>query len=467
MTRALSLSDIQISRSSYVDPNGFVFGIDGGIYRAIRPDVEGFYRQLITQEPINELVRQSALIDSQTTDWVIPEVGISLVLKHPRIDPANYCVEWCPSMLKDAALTLLNLADRCSALGYVLQDAYPWNILFDGTRPVHVDLTSIVPAKNDLIWPAFQQFLSFFLYPLELCAMGKGDIARLLLYDHINGITLRQLQSNVSCGYIVSHPFTWLGRNISIWSDQFLQNQITLKQKLRNVIANTKSCEDSKLRTRFMHNLKCKVSRIRVGRPHGNWVKYYGEIEGASQDKIQNVEKLLTRLKPKRVLDVGSNTGRYSILAAKAGAQVIALDSNEECIDALYQEAKDKSYSILTLVGDILHPTPAFGFMGDQFPSSIDRLKSEVVLCLGLMHHLHITGRQSFSNIAALLNRLASRAVIFEYVSKEDGNIQLIDHGRPITYCFDEVRQSLEQYFRVSEHPSDRATRKLLLCERV
>ena len=95
-----------------------------------------------------------------------------LVLAHDEIAPLNYCTEWCPSMLKDAALATLALAIELLEHDSALQDAYPWNVVFKGTRPVFVDFTSIAPADATMIWPAYQQFLSFFLYPLELCSFG-------------------------------------------------------------------------------------------------------------------------------------------------------------------------------------------------------------------------------------------------------------------------------------------------------
>ena len=42
----LSLSEIQVSSSSYVDPNGFVFTYNDQIFRAIRPGPDKFYGSL-------------------------------------------------------------------------------------------------------------------------------------------------------------------------------------------------------------------------------------------------------------------------------------------------------------------------------------------------------------------------------------------------------------------------------------
>jgi len=96
----------------------------------------------------------------------------------------------------------------------------------------------------------------------------------------------------------------------------------------------------------------------------------------------------------------------------------------------------------------------------------VERFRSEVVLCLAVMHHLHINGRQSFDRIARLMDALSQKAVIFEYVDRTDDNIHLLDHGRNIEYDLERVSGELSRYFTVTPFASDRATRKILLCEK-
>ena len=182
LVKTLSLTDIRLDPSSYADPNGFLFHYQGGIYRAIARPQEAFYRALLDRPIMAALFEKRALAPAKIADLSIPEAGSSLVLAHEPIRPVSYCVEWSPSLLRAAAKATLELASSLAGEGLLLQDAHPWNIVFDGARPCFVDLTSIVAAEGSkLPWPAYQQFLNFFLYPLELCAMGKGPEARALL----------------------------------------------------------------------------------------------------------------------------------------------------------------------------------------------------------------------------------------------------------------------------------------------
>jgi len=90
-----------------------------------------------------------------------------------------------------------------------------------------------------------------------------------------------------------------------------------------------------------------------------------------------------------------------------------------------------------------------------------------VVMCLGLMHHLHLNGRQTFQRIAELLDAASNRHLIFEFVGKDDANIDHLPQRRTIDYSLESVRESLALHFpHIQTFDSDRSTRKLLLCSK-
>ena len=466
----IALADIQPHASSYVDPNGFVFHFEDKIYRGISRGKEKFYRSLFENGTVRTLIRHHDLVDSEPTSMQIPEAGCDFVIEHRKIEPLTYCVEWSPSMLQRAARSLMELNLALAENDCLLQDAYPWNILFEGTRPVHVDFTSIVPAhEQNLLWPAYQQFLNFFLYPLQLASMGKGALARSLLLDYIHGVSLDDLNRHMSFRYKLRHPVSFAMNRALGWANGRAQNhpgwKVDLGQSLSQPDPNG---ANRKLRLRFFKGLLKKIEAAGTTPGPDRWVNYYEEFEGADPEiKINLMDRLLNRIQPQTVLDLGCNRGRFSILAAQHGARVIAVDGSESCVDALYRNASADDYAITPVVGNVLNPTPAFGFMSGQFPSMVTRFRSEVVLCLALMHHLHINGRQPFDRIARLLDALSSRAVIFEYVDPEDANNRLLDCGREIHYNLESVSGALSRFFKIQVFDSDRDTRKILLCEKL
>jgi 2-polyprenyl-3-methyl-5-hydroxy-6-metoxy-1,4-benzoquinol methylase len=372
-------------------------------------------------------------------------------------------------MLRASAINTLELSLALTEHNCFLQDAYPWNTMFESTKPIFVDLTSIVPIDTHLMWPAYQQFANFYLNPLELASMGKWKLARLLLMDHINGVTLDDFNKSISASFMMKHPFRTFSSMLFGNIDGKIQNNNELKIKLQQKVSARKSDGATiELRKRFLKRLLRKINNIRIKEAHSTWKNYYEDLTKSfkNNNKVVTIDRILSELKPDTVLDVGSNVGRYSIIAAKNGARVISIDSSEQCIEALYKEAETKGYKIIPLICDILNPTPAFGFISKQFPPLVKRIKSDIVLCLGLMHHLHINGRQSFDRIALLMNELSNRAVIFEYVDFTDDNINLLDHGREISYSLESVSGELSKYFKLSFFDSDRETRKIILCEK-
>ena len=372
-------------------PTVFVFLYENQIHRGIRQDQEPFYRQLFENGTVETLTRDHCLVESNPVDLSLPELDCSFILRHREVKPVTYCVEWCPSMLRQAALATLELALALEEKDCLLQDAYPWNVLFESTRPVHVDFTSIIPLSGvQLLWPAYQQFQNFFLHPLKLMAMGKGQTARLLLQNYIDGISLGQLNNHTTLAYGLKHPFSsGLGFLMGL-ADKRAQKTPGWKIKLQDQIQSQNGADRNKpVRRRLLKGLLKQVEGLRLPSYSDNWSGYYEEIQGTLENrKEEAVGEILKQLAPQTVLDLGCNVGRYSIIAARQGAKVLSLDASEPCIEALFKKAGSENLSITPVIGDILNPTPAFGFLARQFPSMIERFRSEVVLCLAVMHHL-------------------------------------------------------------------------------
>src|SRR5690606_35876668 len=115
--------------------------------------------------------------------------SFDLVLSHEKLPHVTYCMEWCPSMYKDAALLTLELQLELLGSGYTLVDAHPWNIVFRGTKPCFVDVTSIVKNTDKMLWTAYGNFISFFKYPLYFYFSGKSELVKFSLLNYLEGVT--------------------------------------------------------------------------------------------------------------------------------------------------------------------------------------------------------------------------------------------------------------------------------------
>ena len=463
--RELQLTDIRPHASSYVDPQGFVFEFERQVYRCIQPDAAPLFRQLLADGLLARLTAECGLVQTQEAGLTLADEPEGLVLRHARVEPVTYCVEWCHSMLWEAARLTLDLARDLTARDLMLQDAYPWNVLFRGCEPVFVDVSSIAPKDTGVLWPAAEQFEAFFLRSLVLSAEGKGRAARALLFDNIFGVGLDDFSRLVSLGYRLRHPGLALTRIV----DRRLQRSPRLKERVRNMAAKATAGTSPDVRRQFIDRLARRLAATRRPVLDDVWTNYYAEIpDGIDKEaKLARIRQLLDRLGTKSVLDLGCNTGVFSLAAAATGARVVAIDSNESAVEALFARARTEALPVTPIVADVLCPTPAFGFLGRQLPSLWDRVRSETALCLGLMHHLIVSGRQNLERIAELMDAVAERSAIIEYVGLDDDNMPHLSRRRPIEYTLETVMEALGRKFaRVEPFLSDRPTRKLLLCTR-
>lgn len=92
----------------------------------------------------------------------------------------------------------------------------------------------------------------------------------------------------------------------------------------------------------------------------------------------QALAGVLTRtLKGKQVLDIGAGVGRISIMLAKAGAEIVAVDISKEMLKRLKRNAaKSNVSSRITTLQESSHEIP------------IQDRSFDIVTCLGLLEHL-------------------------------------------------------------------------------
>jgi len=451
--------------SSYIDPHGYVFRDGPHVYRAIYPEHAAFYRALIDDGRARAWRDAHGLVGAEIEDERRFGLANHLVLRHDSIWPLSYAPEWPPAMLRRAAIATLDLAIMLAESNLMLQDATPWNMLFKGTRPVFVDFTSIVPASNRLIWPAADQFSALFLRPLALARTGKGFMARALLFDAVNGISRHDFVSLGGLMHRLAHP----ADVAADWLERRIGRSPRLMRSLARIASTTEVSATPSTRKQFLTGLRNTALKGGVRTHEDPWTAYYRNIpddvdRGA---KTSLIERVLREKRPASVLDLGANTGVYSMIAARSGSTVVAIDQSEACMDRLFYAAERDGAALTPLVCNVLAPTPAFGFLSRQFPPLFSRVQCELCLCLGLMHHLYVTGRQTLERIADLMAAACTRHLVFEYIDVSDANMPLIGGSRAGAYDLAGVLGALSRHFADLEVlSSDRASRRIILGTR-
>jgi SAM-dependent methyltransferase len=172
------------------------------------------------------------------------------------------------------------------------------------------------------------------------------------------------------------------------------------------------------------------LTRVTANAPgRSEWTEYEEEVaarefaSGYFEAKGKFVSEALDLARPASCFDVGCNTGHFSLLAARAGASVTAIDSDAASVGELYRRARKENQNILPLVVDFARPTPALGWNYSESSAFLDRAERarfEMVMMLALVHHLCLIERLPLVEVARLAARLSAHRLIVEFVPRED-----------------------------------------------
>ena len=192
-----------------------------------------------------------------------------------------------------------------------------------------------------------------------------------------------------------------------------------------------------------------------------NYTETAGHYSGDDHaEKRQFVTETLAACAPAHVLDVGSNTGNYSRLAAAAGAQVVAIDQDSRALDLLYAQSREAGLSVLPLCVDLSFPTPATGWQNRESFSFLERCEGhfDTVLMLAVIHHILLSSQIPLDRIADLCKRITTRNLIIEWVPPTDPKFVEVLRGRESIYT-----HLTEEAFRAAFLPHFTVEREITL----
>jgi len=418
-----SLEDVNFSPVSFMDPNGRVFEWKNRIFRGIFEKERPYFINLLKTDTFSRLLEQGSIIKTSVADFDLD--GFGIILEHRKLEVESYCFEWAPEMLKRAALLTLEICESLLEIDSTLLDAYPWNIFFEGIRPTFIDISSISHGHKNYIWIPYQQFCNFFYHPLLLYGAGHYTVARRLLFNYLDGIDSKEVESILSFGSKLRLP-GYLSRIAlpNALSGSFISKKG--EAKLHALGEKLSTSFDNQTRFRFFKSLKATIDKLDVKPKQSHWSDYYvkGDSKLILRKKVlleRVMDRVLTR-PGKRVLDLGCNTGEFSVLSAQKGADVVAIDSDETCISLLFETAERETLSIQPLVMDVLNPSPAFGWCGKQFKPASQRFQADLVIAFALIHHLVFKNGQDFLRVIESIKNFQKKqgVALIEFIAKED-----------------------------------------------
>ena len=169
-----------------------------------------------------------------------------------------------------------------------------------------------------------------------------------------------------------------------------------------------------------------KYYRLRGGveyRREGHWVGYTEEFKtkdgGNSRTEYTDLlNQVIDKFDVKTMVDLGCNTGQYSIIAAKRGVEVLALDIEDALIYELFEYSLKEELPTTALVSDLKLYCRQLDKTHIQFCPNVD-----LFLGYAILHHMVHRADYSFKAFFDEAERFLPRVYLITFVDYTDFNL--------------------------------------------
>ena len=408
------MSKRERERSSFRDNRGFVYYEDGAIFRQVNASAAPAFTKLMDGGLYRVLTQKGLLVPHETVEQ--PEqAGVYAVIRPTRVPVITYPYEWAFSQLKDAALATLTIQKLALQHGMTLRDASAYNIQWLDGKPCLIDTLSFDVHETGAPWTPYRQFCQHFLAPLALMAHVDLGLSQLLRV-HIDGIPLP-----------LAAKLLPLKKRLNFGLVTHLTMHATFQRRHEDTgqKAAVKLSETALLG--LIDSLERTVRGLELPKTKTQWGDYYDHTnydETALAQKGQMVGDYLAKLRPARVLDLGSNDGTFSRVALGQGADVISSDIDPLAVESNYVKMRrGQETRLVPMLIDLTNPSPGLGWANGERASFSERAKSDVALALALIHHLAIANNLPLGHVAQYFAQLSAHLII-EFVPKEDSQVR-------------------------------------------
>lgn len=416
--------DLVREPGSYRDPAGEVYLLGERVLRTVNPVARRQYEAVRDAGLYEKAVELGFLVDTWEVarpHWPIELADSDYVLEHARIPFISYPYEWSFEQLRSAALHHLDFQLMLLSQDAALSDASAYNIQFVGTRPVFIDALSIIPYTDGQFWGGHRQFCEQFLNPLLFTAT-TGVAFNWWYRGTLEGIPSSDLAAVI--------PF----RKKLGWN---MISQVVLPARLERSAA--QQADDIQLRASrqkrlpraayrgFLTQLRNWIAGLKQqAKQATTWANYasnntYEAEEAAAKRKI--IEQFCAKLHPNTIIDLGCNTGDYSLAALQGGARlVIGVDFDSNAVNRAFERAREGQHAFLPLLLNASNPSPDLGWNQRERMGFAKRARADAVIALAFEHHLAIRKNVPLDQVVGWICGMADHGII-EFVPKDDPTI--------------------------------------------
>jgi SAM-dependent methyltransferase len=439
---------------SFRDRNNLVFYGSGSVYRGLSKQAFENWEALNSKTFFKEYAEKGLIIGTENTDLDKEDLSAAVAdnwfafLKHQPVPFISYPYEWSFGMLKDAALLQLDLLSASLAEGMILKDSTPYNIQWQGSRPVFIDIPSFEKLNAGEPWAGYRQFCEMYLFPLMLTAYK--NISHIpFLRGNLEGIPLGQMDNLLSFRDYL-RPGVLLHVYLhSKAQDKYSSTRRDIKNDLRESGFHKALIESNVKRLKkLVQALNWKITKTQWS--HYSSFRTYTDNE--LEMKKEFVRKASATQRWKLAWDLGCNTGEFTQLISDHCDYVIGMDIDPLAIEFFYQNIKKTgATNILPLINNVADPSPGLGWMNLERKILRDRGKPNLILCLALIHHIVLSANIPLKGFIQWLASLGG-AVIIEYVTKDDPMVKVLLQNKEDSfsdYNQENFENSLKEFFDI------------------
>ncbi len=459
------MSELNLQSASFRDPSGFLFSKNGVLYRQVNQVYREHYDCLMESGLYDALVSQNLMVAHVEVEQVkAPDPhSVYKIIKPEVVDFISYPYEWTFLQLRGAALTTLRLARVGLDHGMILKDASAFNLQFHQGCWQLIDTLSFEIYEEGEPWVAYRQFCQHFLAPLALMAYQDQRL-NLMSRLFIDGIPL-----DIAARLLPSRSKLRFGLLTHIHLHARSQKRYADKEISREQVHGKVS---QQALVGLLADLRNTVKGLSVRINQTEWANYYGETNyspSAFTEKQAIVSAFIDQIKPKKVWDLGANTGEFSRLASNQGIFTVAFDVDPGAVSQNYIQVRtDGDQNLLPLVMDLTNPSPGLGWGHNERQSLMDRGPAPLVLALALVHHLAISNNVPLPKLAQFFHEICNHLII-EFVPKSDSQVQRLLRSREDIfddYTIAGFEAAFQHYFlMIEKRPVPESERILYLLE--
>lgn len=416
------MSQVSAESGSFRDRRGRIFYVDGRVLRTVMPMAADDFDFVRGSGLIDELHSRGKVIGEQIVDAALlgeHAADAHYVLEHPRLPFVSYPYEWSFSALKAAALLHLDIQQAALKKGVTMTDATAYNIQFIGPRPVFIDSLSFRRYQEGEYWAGHRQFCEQFINPLLLRSFN-GIPHNAWYRGELEGISAENL----------SRLLPWRSRlSWNVLTNVFMQARLQNNSGSDDAIRKAKTRKLPRIGfEQILHGLRKWITRLEPGHDGKTVWQDYATDNSYADDEAVNKRRFIAEfssaVKPALILDIGCNTGDYSIAALENGAELaVGFDFDHGALEYGYRRAVSDGLNFQPLHLDAANPSPNQGWMQAERMGFRERANADAVMGLALIHHLAIAKNLPLAGVIEWLVDMAPHGVL-EFVPKNDAMVQ-------------------------------------------